>query len=138
MKLLLLILFAASLAFADDAVDQVKKADHQWAEATLHRDAAALNKILADDLKYVHGNASIQNKKEFIDSLKSGDLLYHTIDYQELDVRVFGDSAVLMSKLALSINMNKQEQKFGVRFLRVYVKRNGAWQLWAHQATRLP
>jgi ketosteroid isomerase-like protein len=135
---LLLILFAASLAFADDAVDQVKKVDHQWAEATLHRDTAALNKILADDLKYVHGNASVQNKKEFIDSLKSGDLLYHTIDYQELDAKVFGDAAVLTSKLRLNITMNKQEQKFEVRFLRVYVKRNGAWQLLDHQATRLP
>jgi ketosteroid isomerase-like protein len=135
---LLLILFAASFAFADNAVDQVKKTDHQWADATLHRDTAALDKILADDLKYVHGNASVQNKKEFIDSLKSGDLLYHTIDYQELDVKVFGDSAVLTSKLSLNITMNKQEQKFEVRFLRVYVKRKGTWQLLAHQATRLP
>jgi uncharacterized protein (TIGR02246 family) len=115
-----------------------KKMDQQWAEATLHRDAAALSRILADDLKYVHGNASVQNKKEFIDSLKSGDLLYQTIDFQEVDVRVFGESAVLMSKLRLNITMSGQEQKFEVRFLRVYVKRKGAWQLLAHQATRLP
>lgn len=112
--------------------------DQQWAEATLHRDAAALSRILADDLKYVHGNASVQNKKEFIDSLKSGDLLYHAIDFQEMDVRAFGESAVLMSKLRLKITMSGQEQKFDVRFLRVYVKRKGSWQLLAHQATRLP
>lgn len=135
---LLLLLLAAGVAFADDAVDQVTKTDHQWAEATLHRDAAVLNKILADDLKYVHGNGSVQNKKEFIDSLKSGDLQYHTIDYQELDVKAFGETAVVMGKLRLNITMNKQEQKFEVRFLRVYVKRKGAWQLLAHQATRLP
>src|SRR5262245_12576600 len=109
MKLLSVLIFTATLIFADDAVEQVKKTDHQWAEATLHRDTAALEKIIADDLKYVHGNASIQNKKEFIDSLKTGDLLYHTIDYQELDVRVFGDTAVLMSKLRLNITMNKQD-----------------------------
>jgi len=133
-----LILLAAGFAFADDAVDQVKKADHQWADATLHRDTAVLGRLMADDLKYVHGNASIQNKKEFIDSLKSGDLLYHTIDYEDLDVKVFGDAAVLMSKLRLNITMNKQEQNFEVRFLRVYVRRNGSWQLLAHQATRLP
>ena len=131
-------LFAFSAALADDAVDQVKKMDQQWAEATLRRDSAALNRILADDLKYVHGNASIQNKKEFIDSLKSGDLAYHTIDFEEVDVRVVGDSAIAMSKLRLFITMGGQDQKFEVRFLRVYVKRKGAWQLLAHQATRVP
>ena len=41
----------------------------------LRRDASALNRILADDLRYVHGNASVQDKKQFIDSLKSGDLV---------------------------------------------------------------
>ena len=133
-----LFLFALSVSLADDAVDQVKKMDQQWAEATLRRDSAALNRILADDLKYVHGNASIQNKKEFIDSLKSGDLAYHTIDFEDVDVRVVGDSAIAMSKLRLFITMGGQDQKFEVRFLRVYVKRKGAWQLLAHQATRLP
>jgi len=137
MKLLLL-LFAASLAFADDAAEQVKKVDHQWAEATLHRDAAALDRILADDLKYVHGNATVMNKKEFIDSLKSGDLLYHSIDFEEEDARVAGEMAVVMSKLRLHITMDGQDQKFEVRFLRVYVKRKGSWQMLAHQATRLP
>jgi ketosteroid isomerase-like protein len=137
MKLLLVLLFSACFALAEDAADQVRKMDRQWADATLHRDEAALNRILADDLKYVHGNASVQNKKEFIDSLKSGDLVYHTIEFQEVDVRVFGDTAIVMSKPRLSITMGGQDQKFEVRFLRVYVKRKGAWQLLAHQATRL-
>jgi ketosteroid isomerase-like protein len=137
MKLLLVLLFSACFALAEDAADQVRTMDRQWADATLHRDVAALNRILADDLKYVHGNASVQNKKEFIDSLKSGDLVYHTIEFQEVDVRVFGDTAIVMSKPRLSITMGGQDQKFEVRFLRVYVKRKGAWQLLAHQATRL-
>ncbi len=142
MKLRILVVWmaavGASFAFADDAVDQVRKTDQQWADATLHGDAAALNRIMADDLRYVHGNASVQNKKEFIDSLKTGDLVYHSIDMQEVDVRVFGDSAIVMSKPRMSIKMGGQEQKFEARFLRVYVKRKGTWQLLAHQATRLP
>jgi len=131
----LLILFAVS-AFADDAGD-VKKMDQQWADAILRRDTVALSRILADDLRYVHGNASVQTKKEFIDSLKSGDLLYHTFEFQEVDVRVFGDSAIVMSKPRMSITMGGQDQKFEARFLRVYIKRR-AWQLLVHQATRLP
>ena len=137
MKLVPLLILCTASVFADDA-SEVKKADQQWADAILRRDAAALNRILADDLRYVHGNASVQNKKEFLDALKSGDLAYHTFDFQEVDVRVFGDTAVVMSKPRMSITMNGQEQKFEARFLRVYVKRQGTWQLLAHQATRLP
>ena len=138
MKLLLAFLFAG-FAFAEDAaVVQVKKVDQQWADATLRRDAASLNRILADDLKYVHGNASVQNKQQFIASLNSGDMVYHSIDFQDVDVRVLGDTAVVMSMPRIKIFIDGKEQQFQVRFLRVYVKRKGAWQMLAHQATRLP
>src|SRR5690349_1029850 len=116
---LALVLLAACLAVADDVSEQVRRVERQWADATVHRDLAALNRIIADDLKYVHGNASVQDKKQFIDSLKSGDLIYHSIDFEEMDVRPMGDSAVVMSKLRLHITMGGQDQKFEVRFLRV-------------------
>src|SRR5262245_25015749 len=137
MRLAALLILFVTAVLADDVSD-VKKTDQQWADAILRRDAATLDRILADDLRYVHGNASVQNKKEFLDSIKAGDLAYHTFEFQDVDVRVFGDTAVVMSKPRMSITMNGQDQKFEARFLRVYVKRGGVWRLVAHQATRLP
>ena len=135
---LLLILFIAGFALADEAAEQVKKVDRQWAEATLRRDAKSLERIMADDLKYVHGNASIQNKQQFLAALNAGEMVYHSIDFEDVDVRVFGDTAVVMSSPRISILIDAKEQKFQVRFLRVYVKRRGSWQMLVHQATRLP
>jgi hypothetical protein len=47
--------------------------------------------------RQVHGNASVQNTKEFIDSLDTGDLVCCLIDLEDVDVRVLGDTSVLMS-----------------------------------------
>ena len=135
---LLLILSLASFAFADEAAEQVKKVDRQWADATLRRDAKSLDRILAEDLKYVHGNASVQNKQQFLAALSSGDMVYHSINFEDVDVRVFGNTAVVMSSPRISVLIDGKDQKFQVRFLRVYVKRKGLWQMLAHQATRIP
>jgi uncharacterized protein (TIGR02246 family) len=137
MKLTLILLFAG-LAFAQDAAEQIKKLERAWADATLHKDTASLNRIMADDLKYVHGNASIQNKQQFISSIKAGEMVYHSIDFEEDDVRMLGDTAVASSLSRIRILIDGREQDFKVRFLRVYAKRNGNWQMIAHQATRLP
>jgi len=138
MKVIILIsvLFARA-AFADDVSD-LKNMDQRWADATVKKDAAALGAILADDLRYVHGNGSIENKQQFLAALKTGDMVYHSIDFQDVAVRVLGETAVVTSTPRIRIKMGSQELAFQARFLRVYLKRKGVWQITFHQATRLP
>ena len=116
----------------------VRQLNDEWVKALVRGDSATLDRIMADDLKYVHGSGAIQNKRQFLASLNSGDMVYHSIDFEDVDVRVFGDTAVVMSSPRINILIDGKEQKFQARFLRVYVKRKGMWQMVAHQATRLP
>jgi uncharacterized protein (TIGR02246 family) len=135
MLLALALLFCAALA--DDEAD-LRALDRDWAQATIKGDAAALGRIFADDLRYVHGNGSIENKQQFLAALKRGGMKYHSIDFEEVGVRVLGDSAVVTSTPRIRIFIDGKEQDFKARFLRVYLKRNGRWQLTFHQATRIP
>ena len=62
----------AQAGAAGKAEQQVLQAEKDRFAAMTKVDEAALNKLLADDLTYVHTSALLQTKKEFIDSLKSG------------------------------------------------------------------
>jgi uncharacterized protein (TIGR02246 family) len=135
--LFLLAVLLAAPALADDAAD-LKALDTSWAEATLKSDAAALGRIFADDLRYVHGSGTVENKQQFLASLKGGGMKYHSIDMEELAVRVLGDTAVVTSTPHIRIFIDGKDQDFRARFLRVYLKRSGRWQLTYHQATRIP
>ena len=132
------LLLSSSLAIAADLTQDIKKLDEQWASATVRKDFATLNRIMADDLKYGHGNGSVQTKQEFLAALRSDNMNYREFKFEEVEASVFGDTAIIRSSPRMSIKIDGKEQSFQARFLRVYAKRNGAWQMVAHQATRIP
>jgi ketosteroid isomerase-like protein len=139
MKLAALVLFLfSSLALAADVAGEIKKLDEQWADATVRKDFTTLNRIMADDLKYGHGNGSIQTKQQFLADLKSDSMNYREFKFEGVEASVFGNTAFIRSSPRMSIKIDGKEQSFQARFLRVYTRRNGAWQMVAHQATRVP
>ena len=53
---------------------------------------------------------------------------------EDVEVRQFGDTAVVTGHGKFHVGDNK----FEARFIDVYAKRNDAWQMVAWQSTRLP
>lgn len=140
MRLFTILFVAASLALAaNNSGDAVKAQEKLWASATVAGDEASLKKVLADDLTYTHSNGDTDGKAAFIDNLKSGARKYHKVDHESMDVRVYGKTAVLTATAQIETS-----QKGGnvapahLRFIHVWVLRNGQWQLVAHQSLRLP
>src|SRR5262245_13787186 len=84
---------AAQGAAAGKADQEVLQAEKDRFAAMVKVDEAALNKVLADDLTYVHSNALLQTKSQFIADLKAGAIKYVSITPSAPDqkVRVFGN-----------------------------------------------
>ena len=87
----------AQAGAAGKAEQQVLQAEKDRFATMTKVDEAALNKLLADDLTYVHTSALLQTKKEFIDSLKSGAIKYVSMTPNEGDwkVRILGNVAIV-------------------------------------------
>jgi ketosteroid isomerase-like protein len=100
-------------------------------------DLATLERILADDFIYTHSNARVETKQQLLEALKSGAFKYEEIKHSDLKAQVYGDTVVLRGKSDLKIKANNLPLAFQIRFLGVYVKANGRWQLTAWQSTRL-
>ena len=142
--LVLLILAVMGSAFgqtkASKAEPEVLQVEQARVRAVTQPDAAALERLLADDLSYVHSNAWAQTKKEFLASIQSGELAYLAMDHSDVAVRVHGDAAVLTGRSAVRVQTPRGSGKIrslDIRFTTVYVKQGGRWRQVAWQSTRV-
>src|SRR5579872_1831660 len=97
MRIFALLPIAAVLALAagDKSADAVKSAEKAWAAATVAGNEAALHDLLADDLTYTHSTGETDSRTSYIANLKSGKRVYKKIEHDGMDVRLYGNAAVV-------------------------------------------
>ena len=115
-------------------MDEILALEDRRIEAMTNADVETLEKILADDLIYTHTTARLDTKASFIDAVKTGKSNYKSVERKDVEVRQFEDTAVVTGHAKFHVGDNK----FEARFIDVYAKRNGAWQMVAWQSTRVP
>ena len=115
------------------------KLDEERTEAMIKGDLATLDRLLGDDLSYVHSSTKVDTKASFIENLRSGASKYKGFQREESSTRLFGDSAVNTGVATVSVeNQGQPPATFKIRYTNVWVRRGGKWQMVAWQATRLP
>jgi ketosteroid isomerase-like protein len=111
--------------------------DRQRMTAMAKKDIATLNKIIADDLIYTHSSARTDTKKTLIGAMESGATVYTSVEPSEVVAQDFGDVVVLTGVAAISVNSGGTPNSFRVRFIDVYARRGGQWQMVTWQSTKL-
>jgi ketosteroid isomerase-like protein len=77
------------------SVEQViRKLDNERIQAQIHADAAALERIYADDFIGVGPSGTVRTKPQVISDFTSGNLKFQSITTDDVRVRVYGDAAV--------------------------------------------
>jgi ketosteroid isomerase-like protein len=127
---------AAGPAQSDEA--EVRKAEEARFAATVKGDLEALGAMLADDMTYVHSNAKLETKAELLELLEKGHYQYRAITPKDVRVRLYGDAALASGLAEIDVVSGGQPIHVNLRFLEVWVRRAGRWQLAAWQSTRLP
>jgi Domain of unknown function (DUF4440) len=124
-------------ATAQNAEQEVRKAESDRFAAMLKGDLAALERLLAPELIYTHGDGRVVDKAAFIADLKTGDFKYVSIDAVNPKVRVFGDTAIVNGVAGMSVVNRGAPAKIRIVYSTTQLKRNGAWQMISWHATRL-
>jgi ketosteroid isomerase-like protein len=120
------------------AEPEIRQMESRRIQAMLRVDTEELNRVLADDLTYVHSSGQVDSKAQLIDSLQSGQRKYESIQPEDVKVRVYGEAAVVTGRAQMKTKSQGQDFNFRVRFTDVYVKKAGSWQMVAWQSSRLP
>jgi ketosteroid isomerase-like protein len=111
--------------------------EREWVEAAQKKDAATLDRILADDW-VGQGPTGTATKAESLADLKSGDNKLESITLGDMKVRVFGDTAVVTGSDDEKSSYKGKDTSGHYTWTDVFVKRQGRWQAAASQGTRMP
>jgi len=120
------------------AEQQVVAAQRARFDATIAGDRAALERLMADDIVYLHSTGRIDTKRSFIDSVIERGLPYRGFDIETQQVSVFGDAGYHTAVILLTQRGAAGEHSHRSRCTSVWARRSGDWQEVLWQATRLP
>ena len=121
-------------------VEQViRKLDNERIQAQIHADAAALERIYAEDFIGVGPSGAVRTKPQVISDFTSGDLKFQSITTDDVRVRVYGDVAVETGRSTMDGQDKGRAVPRDTRFTRVWVKQQGRWRLVAnHYSSNMP
>ena len=110
----------------------IRQLDNERIQAQIGADAVALERIYADDFIGVGPSGTVRTKAQVISDFTAGDLKFQSITADEVQVRVYENTAV---ETGLSTMVGQDKGKTvprNTRFTRVWVKQEGRWRLVAN------
>ena len=121
----------------ENRVQEVLACERAWVEAHRTLDMAALDRLMGADYAIIRPDGSVDGKAAALASYRDHARAWDEADSDEYDVRVYGDVAVLIGRWqARGVNTGERFD-YRARFLAVYVKRDGRWQLVADSSTEI-
>jgi ketosteroid isomerase-like protein len=120
-----------------DPVTALRQLDQERIQAQIGADAATLDRLYAEDFIGIGPSGTVRTKAQVIADFTSGSLRFQSITADDVKWRVYGDTAVETGRST----MNGQDRGKTVprdnRFTRVWVMRQGRWQLVANHYSLL-
>jgi ketosteroid isomerase-like protein len=117
--------------------EKIIELDRQRMAAMGKGDLAALDRLIADDLIYVHSSARVDTKTTLLGAMKSGTTVYQSVVPSDVVAQDLGDAVVLTGVAAIKVTSGGNAMSFTVRFVDVYANRAGNWQMVTWQSTKL-
>jgi len=100
---------------------------------TSKADATEMERLFADEFTATNAYGQVVNKAQTIAGRVSGRSVAQTFEVEEVSVQVYGDMAI--AKTLTRIEAGALRGKF--RHLRVFIKRDGRWQILTLQMTKV-
>ena len=109
--------------------------DARYQVAVKENDAAAMDRILADDFALVTGSGKLYSKADLLAEAHSGRLHYERQDDSNQTVRIWGDTAVITARLSEKGTDDGKPFEYQVWFSDTYVRTPSGWRYVFGQAS---
>lgn len=123
--------------------DDALKLQDDFQSAVVAADSATLDKLMAGDCTFIHGNAMQQTKEQFMGMLKSGAMKVSEFKSHSQDVVLFRGGAIVISVIDWGMTPpngaeNAHPMVLPMRISDVWIHTSAGWQLLLEQDTTLP
>jgi len=119
-------------------VEEALKAEQDRYAAQMKGDVAAMQRLIGDDLVYIHSSTVQDTKASFIESIRSGNVKYRKMKRGDVKVRTYGCIAIVSGGASFEVTVKGEDRTLKLLFHAVYAKRAAGIQFVSWQATKLP
>ena len=107
-------------------------------DAAVKGDTAALDKALADDFRRIQSDGRVLTKAQVLEGFKSGNMKFDLFDESDIEIRFYGDVAVLISTASIKMrSLEGKEFRGQFRDSRAFVKREGNWRVVLFHSSKI-
>ena len=124
---------------AQDAAtaEHIKKLEYDRIQAGVRKDIAYIAAATADEYVQIDWDGKVLDKAATLARIKSTNIQLQSNTLDEVNVRVYGDTALVTGLATRKGVMDGQDISTGIRYTRLYVRRDGRWQVVQFQQTRV-
>ena len=101
----------------------------RWIDAEARGDAAALDALLDVDFRGDGPRGFVLTKQEWLDRYRHGDLVNHAFGWDDVHLRVHGDTVVVRGIQAQRVCHRGEDRAGRFRATLVAVRRGGLWSI---------
>jgi ketosteroid isomerase-like protein len=117
-----------------DIADYIAGLEQALAEAHKNLDTASIARLLHPDYVNLRNDGSRETRAEFLTSLDSGGRIWRTAQSDNLQVKVFGNCAVVTGRWrGVGTNRGKNFD-YSASYLSIWVQSDGSWRNVAYSA----
>lgn len=117
--------------------DDVTALEQRFTSALLARDAAAFDRLMADNLVHIGFEGQIAGKETYMDFFKRGAWRYIKYQPSNVTVKPLGTAAVVTGRVDRTILVNDKEITGAFAFTHVWVRSEDGWRLTSSQVTNV-
>jgi ketosteroid isomerase-like protein len=118
--------------------DELVAVTHEWDRAMVENDADAIGQYMADDWVIVGSDGRVGDRATFLALVRSGALSHDVMESHDLDIRLYGDTAVVLARGVSGGTYQGHPFREIERVSCVFVRTGGRWRCVLTHLSRLP
>ena len=137
-SVIFVILFAfvipKSVVYADTSAE-IKQLEQRIEDAVVKADLKFLKSVYADDFRFIHGDGEVQNKTEWLELVAKREVKSRKISTSEVEMHE--NVAITVGRLDVVWKGDEKDDKYTLKYIRVYERRKGTWILLSHRTIEM-
>jgi ketosteroid isomerase-like protein len=118
--------------------EEVIRAEQEWLRAHLECDVDVLGRLMAEEYSLIGQKGEVLKKEQILATFRAGERHWDRAESDQLEVRVYGEVAVVTGRWTAKGATAGLPFDYAARYVSVWVKRDGRWQMVSDQSTPIP
>jgi ketosteroid isomerase-like protein len=116
---------------------EIEQLEERRRAATVSGDLSSLAALLDDDLVYVHSSGSSDSKASYLESLRTGRVVYDALEMSDRRIIIKPGAALVLYSMQARVRVGGEIRNLNTRILAVWTRAGDEWKLTAlHSAAK--